>query len=168
MRIYPGAGGRAQPSYVAHSAITAEPQVGVGRWDSDGAPDTPVPHGTTRLRVYFGNGPGGLTGPRPLGLDARAYDWVLGVGDMRLAATQTCSPAREATGDLYLLRGDRDAGSGAPASSATGMDALRPGRLTGQPRGKRAVARSAAYVASSRPGSAWATRTIEPPGRAAR
>ena len=46
IRIYPGNGlSGLEPSYVAHGAIDAGRQVAVGRWDADGAPDTPVPQG---------------------------------------------------------------------------------------------------------------------------
>jgi hypothetical protein len=103
MRLYPGNGLLGvEPGYVAHSAISAARQVGVGRWDGDGAPDTLLRSGDT-LSVYPGNGPGGLTGRQALGFDATRYDWVLGVSDLRLTGHGDLVVREKATGRLYAL-----------------------------------------------------------------
>ncbi len=103
MRLYPGNGRLGlKPSYVAHGAISAARQVGVGRWDRDGAPDTLLRSGDS-LSVYPGNGPGGLTGRRALGFDVARYDWVLGVSDLRLTGHGDLIVREKATGRLYAL-----------------------------------------------------------------
>ena len=106
MRIYPGAGRNGlRPSYVAYGAIDATRQVGVGRWDGDGAPDSLLRRGST-LRVYPGNGPGGLVNrARTLGIDLSPYDWVLGVGDANLDGHADVVVREKATGYLWLLPG---------------------------------------------------------------
>ena len=83
MRIYPGRGDRLRPSYIAHSALSASRQLGLGRWDGDGAPDNAFVSGG-RLTWMQGNGPGGLTGARQSvsGVDLSRYDWVLSAGDV--------------------------------------------------------------------------------------
>ncbi len=104
MRIYPGQGlDGLRPSYVAHSRIDGGVQVGVGRWDTDGAPDTLVRKGD-RLTLFPGNGPGGLTGPKGLTLDLAAYDWVLGVSDVNLSGHADVIVRERKTGYLYVLR----------------------------------------------------------------
>jgi N-acetylmuramoyl-L-alanine amidase/FG-GAP-like repeat len=106
MRIYPGAGVKGlRPSYVAYRAIDAGRQIGVGRWDGDGAPDSLMRKGRT-LRLYPGNGPGGLVSRvRTLGVDLSPYDWVLGVGDAQRNGHADLVVREKATGDLYLLPG---------------------------------------------------------------
>lgn len=108
MRIYPGAGldGLGE-SYVARSAITATQQVGAGLWDADGAPDSLLRNGS-RLTLYPGNGPGGLTDPRTLGLDVTAYDWVVGVSDVGLTGHPDLVVREKRTGYLWLLRASAD------------------------------------------------------------
>jgi hypothetical protein len=82
MRIYPGRGTGLKPSYVAHSAVSAQRQLGLGRWNADGAPDSGF-LANGQLTWMKGNGPGGLTGSRySVGPDLSRYDWVLGVGDV--------------------------------------------------------------------------------------
>ena len=64
MRIYPGRGlSGLRASYVAYRSIKAGEQIGIGRWDGDGAPDTLFRRGDD-LSLYPGNGPGGLVGSR--------------------------------------------------------------------------------------------------------
>jgi hypothetical protein len=103
IRIYPGKGvDGLRPSYVAHAAIDAGRQIAVGRWTGDGAPDSLFRRGD-RLTLYPGNGPGGLTSPRPLGLDLKPYDWVIGVSDMHLRGHGDVIVRARATGYLWLL-----------------------------------------------------------------
>src|SRR5690606_27655249 len=81
MRVYPGTGGGLGGSIVARSAVTGSAQLGIGRWDSDGAPDVFIRSGDT-LQWYQGNGPGGLTGSaRKVAVSLKGYDLVLSPGD---------------------------------------------------------------------------------------
>ncbi len=103
MRIYPGRGLEPLgPSYQAHSALSGTRQVGVGRWDSDGAPDTLVRRGDDLL-VYTGNGPGGLTGGRTLSLDLSDYDLMTGVPDVTLRDRPDLVVRERGTGRLLLV-----------------------------------------------------------------
>jgi hypothetical protein len=105
LRIYPGNGlAGLKASYVAHSAISAGSQVPVGRWDTDGAPDTLFRSGG-RLTLYPGNGPGGLTDPQVLGLDLSQYDWVVGISDEQLTGHPDLVVRARKTGFLYLIPG---------------------------------------------------------------
>jgi hypothetical protein len=105
MRIYPGRGLEGlKASYVAHSRIDAGRQVAVGRWDGDGAPDSLFRSGD-KLSLFPGNGPGGLTGSEGLGLDLKAYDWVVGLSDGNLTGHADVIVRERATGNLYLFRG---------------------------------------------------------------
>ncbi|GAB2444703.1 hypothetical protein GCM10027062_26090 [Nocardioides hungaricus] len=105
MRIYPGAGTDGlRPSYVAHSRIDAGKQIAVGRWNGDGAPDSLFRKGN-RLTLYPGNGPGGLTGGKALGLDLSPYDWVVGISDVMLTGHADLLVRERKTGDLYLIQG---------------------------------------------------------------
>jgi hypothetical protein len=82
MTIYPSNGATGlKRSFAAYSAISGRRQIGIGRWDGDGAPDTLV-RTSTSLSVYYGNGPGGLTGKRSLSLSISGYDWLIGVDDV--------------------------------------------------------------------------------------
>ena len=103
MRIYPGDGlAGLKSSYSAHSAITASRQLGIGRWDSDGAPDTLLRR-DNRLTVFYGNGPGGLTRSKALSTDLARYSWVVGIDDLRLHKGGDVLARERGTGDLYLL-----------------------------------------------------------------
>jgi hypothetical protein len=103
MRIYPGRGtAPLGPSYVAHSALDATQQLGVGRWDGDGAPDVLVRRGSSLL-LYTGNGPGGLSSSRSLSLDLSAYDLVTGISDAQLADRPDLVVRERATGRLLLV-----------------------------------------------------------------
>ena len=105
IRIYPGKGlDGLGTSYVAHSRITAGRQVAVGRWNADGAPDSLFRQGN-KLTLYPGNGPGGLTTAKPLGLNISAYDWVVGISDIQLTGHADVVVREKATGDLWLLQG---------------------------------------------------------------
>lgn len=105
IRIYPGKGAEGlKESYVAHSRIEAGRQVAVGRWNADGAPDSLFRKGD-RLMLYPGNGPGGLTSGKALGLDLAPYDWVVGISDILLTGHADLLVREKATGDLYLIQG---------------------------------------------------------------
>ncbi len=105
MRIYPGRGlSGLGSSYVAHRAINAYRQVGVGRWNSDGAPDSILLKGG-RPTLYPGNGPGGLTGGKALDLDLSRYDWVLGVSAIDLRGHPDLVVRERATDLLFLIPG---------------------------------------------------------------
>jgi hypothetical protein len=105
MRTYPGKGvSGLKPSYVAHSAVTAARQIGLGRWNGDGAPDNAFRSGDS-LSWLAGNGPGGLTGSKSsLGVDLAPYDWVLGLGDVN-GGRPDLVVREKATGYLWLLPG---------------------------------------------------------------
>jgi hypothetical protein len=103
MRIYPGNGvDGLLESYVAHSRIDASGQVAVGRWDGDGAPDSLLRRGG-KATLYAGNGPGGLSSPRTLGVDLSAYDWVIGTSSMTGSGPSSLVVRARATGDLFVL-----------------------------------------------------------------
>ncbi|MEN8704792.1 MAG: FG-GAP-like repeat-containing protein [Nocardioides marinisabuli] len=105
MMIYPGRGAAALGTpYVAHSAISASRQVGVGLWDRDGAPDSMFRQGDA-LVAYPGNGPGGLTDAARVDLDLRGYDVVTGIGDANLKTRADLVVRESATGYLWLLEG---------------------------------------------------------------
>jgi hypothetical protein len=105
MRIYPGRGASGlAPSYVAYRSVDASEQIGVGRWDEDGAPDSLFRKGDG-LTLTPGNGPGGLTGAKALPLDLAPYDWVVGVSDVTLSGHPDLIVRARATGYLWLLRG---------------------------------------------------------------
>ena len=102
-RIYPGNGlAGLKSSYVAHSPVTASGQIGIGRWNSDGAPDT-LFRRDNRLLVFFGNGPGGLTRSKQLTLDVAPYNWLIGTKDVQLSGHADVIARAKGTGDLYLF-----------------------------------------------------------------
>jgi hypothetical protein len=122
MRIYPGRG--TEPlgsSYVAHSALDATQQLGVGRWDDDGAPDVLVRRGSALL-LYTGNGPGGLSSSRGLPVDLSAYDLVTGISDAVLRDRPDLVVRERATGRLLLLE-SKASGFKAPRVIADGAEA---------------------------------------------
>lgn len=123
MRLYSGGGlSGIESSVVARSARTASSQIGIGRWDSDGAPDTLLRKGD-RLVWMRGNGPGGLTGGETdLGIDLSRYDWVLGVSDMTGSAHPDVIVRERATGYLWMLPGTQG-GFGPRRFLAEGMGA---------------------------------------------
>lgn len=122
MRIWPGRGAQSLgPSYVAHSKISASRQIGIGRWDADGAPDTLVRRGKY-LRYYSGNGPGGLTTEKSAGsADLSPYDWVLGISDVGLTGHADVVVRGRGTGQWFLLPGETT-GVGAPQLIGTGAE----------------------------------------------
>ncbi|MFT3874510.1 MAG: FG-GAP-like repeat-containing protein [Nocardioides sp.] len=123
MRIYPGAGTNGlRPSYVAYGPIDAGRQVGVGRWNTDGAPDSLFRKGRA-LRMYPGNGPGGLVNAgRTLDIDLRRYDWVLGLGNLTGSPHADLLVRQRATGDLWVLPG-RASGFGKRQFLGSGLGA---------------------------------------------
>ena len=105
IRIYPGNGLQGlKTSYVAHGRIDAGTQVPVGRWDTDGSPDSLFRKGS-KLTLFPGNGPGGLTDPRSLSLDLTPYDWVIGVSDVNLTGHPDLIVRARKTGYLWLIPG---------------------------------------------------------------
>ncbi|MEI5672367.1 MULTISPECIES: N-acetylmuramoyl-L-alanine amidase [unclassified Nocardioides] len=106
MWIWPGRGAAALAApYVAYKGISATQQVGAGRWDADGAPDTLIRRGT-KLYSMAGNGPGGLTAVRAVaGGNVKPYDWVVGISNVTLAGHTDVVVRERATGRLYLLKG---------------------------------------------------------------
>ncbi|MDF1606361.1 FG-GAP-like repeat-containing protein [Nocardioides sp. YIM 152315] len=120
IRIYPGNGvDGLRAGYVAHSAIDATAQVAVGRWNGDGAPDSLFRSGKRTL-LYPGNGPGGLTRGRSVGVDLTPYDWVIGISDIGLRGHADLVVRRESSGALYLIRATRK-GFAKPRYLAQGM-----------------------------------------------
>lgn len=119
MRIYPGNGANGfRSSFVAHSAISSNNQVGAGLWNSDGSPDSILRRPDGSLVIYPGNGPGGLMNPRKLGLVARRYDWLQGVGDANGDGRADLIARERSTGVLWLLPRD---GSGFAARRFIGV-----------------------------------------------
>jgi hypothetical protein len=105
IRIYPGNGADGlKASYVAHGRIAAGAQVPVGRWNGDGAPDSLFRSGS-KLMLFPGNGPGGLTDPQSLGLDLSQYDWVVGISDEGLTGHADLVVRSRKTGYLWLIPG---------------------------------------------------------------
>ncbi len=103
MRIYPGNGTSGlSSSYVAARRIDASQPIPVGRHDTDGAPDLLVRSGTA-LRLHAGNGPGGLSAGRDLGLDLAPYDWVIGVSDINLGGHGDLVVRDKSLGRLFVV-----------------------------------------------------------------
>jgi hypothetical protein len=121
MRIYPGNGATGfRRGYVAHSAISAAQQLGIGLWDRDGAPDSVLRRRNGTLVLYPGNGPGGLTGGRRIGSVGRRYDWLVAVGDLTGDGRPDLVARSRATGRLWLLPGS-SRGFVSRRTFATGM-----------------------------------------------
>jgi hypothetical protein len=104
MTIYPGKGvAGLRQAYPAAGSISGQ-QIGVGRWDDDGAPDSLFRKGGS-LTLYRGNGPGGLHSPTRLSLDTSSYDWVIGVSDLQLTGHADLLVRQRGTGRLYAVPG---------------------------------------------------------------
>ncbi len=105
MSIYPGRGlPGLRKAYPAYGAITHGRQIGVGRWNGDGAPDSMLRRGGT-LTLFAGNGPGGLSSPKRLPVDVSRYDWVIGVSDLRMTGHPDLVVRQRGTGRIYALQG---------------------------------------------------------------
>ena len=121
MRIYPGDGAQGMlPSFVAHSSIRSNRHTGLGLWDTDGSPDSLLraPDGT--LRIYRGNGPGGLMNPIRVSPSAKVYDWLASVGDATGDGRPDVLARHARDGKLWLLPGTRK-GFGARRLVAAGF-----------------------------------------------
>ncbi|MDX6360724.1 MAG: hypothetical protein QOH37_3778 [Nocardioidaceae bacterium] len=104
MTIYPGKGvAGLRQAYPAAGSISGQ-QIGVGRWDDDGAPDSLFRKGAS-LTLYRGNGPGGLHSPTRLSIDTSSYDWVIGVSDLQLNGHPDLLVRQRGTGRLYAVPG---------------------------------------------------------------
>jgi hypothetical protein len=105
MMLYPGRGlaGFKHP-YPAYGAIKDGVQIGIGRWNGDGAPDSLIRRGGT-LTLLRGNGPGGLSAPSRLPVDLSPYDWVIGVSDLQLTGHPDLIVRQKGTGRIYALPG---------------------------------------------------------------
>ena len=107
MVTYPGAGlaGFGTP-FTAYSKIKAKRQVGVGRMDGDGAPDS-IFRRRKNLVLYRGNGPGGLVaGSSKVRGRLRGFDWVIGISDIDLGGHADVLLRKKSNGRLYLLPGN--------------------------------------------------------------
>jgi len=105
MMIYPGRGlPGLRKAYPAYGSIKDGSQIGVGRWNNDGAPDSLLRRAGS-LTLYAGNGPGGLSSPKRLAVDVSQYDWVIGVSDLRLTGHPDLVVRQRNTGRIYALQG---------------------------------------------------------------
>jgi hypothetical protein len=119
MRIYPGNGRHGfLRSYVAHSALEGRSQLGVGLWNRGGAPDTVVRRPNGSLVLYYGNGPGGLTGGRVIARLRASYDWLIAVGDITGDDRADVIARSTRTNRLWTLPGVK--GGFAPRRAFTG------------------------------------------------
>ena len=105
MRIYPGRGTKRLTSgYVAYRAVDASRQIGIGRWDADGAPDSVFRKGSS-LSVLRGNGPGGLTGsPATLPLRVGGYGTIVGVSSTHGNGSGDLVARVKKTKQLFLIQ----------------------------------------------------------------
>ncbi len=105
LRIYPSNGRTGfRGSYVAHSAISADRQVGVGLFTDDGAPDNLLRRSDGTVWLWSGNGPGGLVTGRQVAKGTAGYSWFLGLGDLD-GDGHADVVARDRRGVLWLLKG---------------------------------------------------------------
>jgi hypothetical protein len=115
MRIYPGNGAAGlKTSYTAYSPVQGRKQIGVGRWDGDGAPDSLI-RTRSALVLYYGNGPGGFTGQKSMSLSIRGYDWIIGVRDVDMTGHSDVIARTRSTGQLWVIPGGA-AGFGTPVA----------------------------------------------------
>jgi hypothetical protein len=105
LRVYPGKGTEGlKKSYPVYGTVKDGRLLGIGRWDSDGAPDSLVVRRGT-LTLLHGNGPGGLHSPAKLTADLSPYDWVIGVSDLQLTGRPDLIVRAKKNGRLYALQG---------------------------------------------------------------
>ncbi len=108
LRIWPGKGLRGvRKSYPASGTVTGNRQIPIGRWNGDGAPDVFLRNGDD-LTIQLGNGPGGITDRKTLGLSVARYDWLVGVSDVGLKGHADVLARARSDGALWLLPGTRD------------------------------------------------------------
>jgi hypothetical protein len=120
LRVYPGKGlAGFKKSYPVYGRITKGTLTGIGLWDGDGAPDGLLRRGGT-LRLLHGNGPGGFHDPSKLGADLTAYDWVIGISDLRGEGHPDLIVRDKRNGRLYALPG-RKPGVKAPVYLGAGF-----------------------------------------------
>ncbi|MDN5894525.1 MAG: VCBS repeat-containing protein, partial [Nocardioides sp.] len=101
-------------------AISASAQLGLGRWNADGSPDTMFRVGNT-IRWYAGNGPGGLTGAfGTLKGNLARFDWVISPGDVDGDGRSDLIVRGRAGGLLWVLPGNAK-GFGRPKFLAQGF-----------------------------------------------
>ena len=116
--------------------MKAKTQVGVGRMDADGAPDS-VFKRKKNLVLYKGNGPGGLTsGGTKVRGRLRGFDWVIGISDIDLTGHADVLLRKKSDGGLYLLPGN-ERRFGKPVLIGKRHERLRPGGLGREQAGRR-------------------------------
>lgn len=121
MMIYPGRGvAGVTAAYRAHSAVRGRGHIGVGRWDGDGSPDSIVRQ-RRALVVWRGNGPGGWVSSRSYAMNARQYDWMIGISSLNAGTHSDLVTRSRGSGDVWLLPGT----AGAPGTP------IRLGKLSG-------------------------------------
>ena len=107
LRIYPGNGvDGLRASYVAHGAVGATGQLGVGSLGQRRGPGQPLPRGqqaqgAARQRPRRSD----RLGDTVPSLDLTGYDWVLSPGDVNRDGRADLVVREKATGYLWLLAG---------------------------------------------------------------
>ncbi|MFZ2510088.1 MAG: N-acetylmuramoyl-L-alanine amidase, partial [Gordonia sp. (in: high G+C Gram-positive bacteria)] len=121
MRIWAGRGAAGLSGGTpAAAAMTASRQLGGGRWDADGSPDSLFQVGNS-LVLRRGNGPGGLTGaPVTLGFDLSPYDWVGTAPGLKGSGHTVLLVRTRGTGELRAVKTD-GVRFGKPKLLATGL-----------------------------------------------
>jgi hypothetical protein len=120
LRVYPGKGlAGFKKSYPVYGTVKKGTPIGIGRWDSDGAPDSLLRRGGD-VTLLHGNGPGGLHDPSRLAADLTAYDWVIGISDLRSKGHPDLIVRNKNNGRLYALPG-RGSGVKAPIYLGSGF-----------------------------------------------
>lgn len=123
MRIYPGNGlSGFKTSYPAYAAIGDGEHLAVGRWNTDGAPDSIVRRGNV-LTLYLGNGPGGWTSAKTLKGTATNYDWYVPVASVDPEGHTDIIARDKRNNNVYFIP-VTTAGFGTPVivARATGYD----------------------------------------------
>lgn len=124
--IWPGRGRSGHAAgFRSHAAISASAQIAAGRWTADGAPDS-IFRANNRLTLYAGNGPGGLTSARSLGVNVSRYNLIFGVGDLGGGSSSDLIAREKKTSALYALQRTPTGGLAQPLylGSAAGYDLI--------------------------------------------